>query len=123
VIGRGLLDVGQHSRDSCEAPSCVLWVDCERLSNSVPLAAVDASLLCATFPDGVRTQAMRRFVFHLLPILSLATAVAPPATASGRILARWLEAFNSGDRAKLSAYAEQHHPNTAAQLDGLLQLR
>jgi hypothetical protein len=34
-----------------------------------------------------------------------------------------MDAFNSGDLATLTAFAEQHDPKMAAQINGLLQLR
>lgn len=45
------------------------------------------------------------------PVGAQATAVpAIPATPAGRVLHAWLDAFNSGDSARLAAYAGQHEP-------------
>jgi retinol-binding protein 3 len=45
--------------------------------------------------------------------LAAQTAAAPaiPDTPAGRVLHAWLDAFNSGDSARLAAYARQHEPD------------
>jgi hypothetical protein len=55
----------------------------------------------------------------LVLFLSLATAWAQPAipdTAPGHVLQAWLEAFNSGDRAKLDAYYRKYDPSKSAEM-------
>jgi hypothetical protein len=37
-----------------------------------------------------------------------------PDTPAGRVLSAWLDAFNSGDRARVSAYHARHEPHTSA---------
>ena len=60
----------------------------------------------------------------LVGICSLAVAAPPPAipdTPAGHTLKAWLDAFNSGDRAQLDAYAKKYEPQTSA--DEQLQFR
>jgi hypothetical protein len=50
--------------------------------------------------------------------------VAIPDTPAGHVLAAWLEAFNSGDRARMTAYRDTYEPTTAKQpIDGLVSFR
>jgi hypothetical protein len=44
-------------------------------------------------------------------------AVATPNTPAGRVLKAWLDAFNSGDSAKLAAYLQQYQPDRAAEAE------
>ena len=56
--------------------------------------------------------------------LALAQASAQPAipdTPAGRTFKAWLDAFNSGDRARLDAYYQKYEP--AASVDGMMQFR
>ena len=48
----------------------------------------------------------------LLPSLALAAVSAPPIpnTPAGHALGAWLDAFNSGDRARIEAFDESHTP-------------
>ena len=46
-----------------------------------------------------------------------------PATPAGTVLTVWLEAFNSGDRARLTNYLEKYEPERKAALDHLLNFR
>ena len=65
-----------------------------------------------------------RFLCQILltPVL-LFGAVTPPDTPAGKVFAKWLDAFNSGDRGRLVAYAEQYDPKLAAEPDRFLQFR
>jgi len=60
-------------------------------------------------------------VARLLFVLALAVAASAqtrtPDTPAGRQFAAWLEAFNSGDRAKLLAYLQQNYPARAPDID------
>ena len=47
--------------------------------------------------------------------------VSIPDTPAGHVLAAWLDAFNSGDRARMSAYRETYEPAAAQPLDGLMR--
>lgn len=54
--------------------------------------------------------------FVLLVVVCAATAWADPpvpVTPAGHVLAAWLEAFNSGDRAKMDAFAKTYAPRLA----------
>ncbi len=42
-----------------------------------------------------------------------ASAVTPPDTPAGRVIADWMEAFNSGDSTKLVAYYQKYHVQRA----------
>jgi retinol-binding protein 3 len=56
---------------------------------------------------------VRRLKVLLVVIASAATAWAEPAipaTPAGRVLAAWLDAFNSGDRAKIDAFLKNYAP-------------
>lgn len=46
-----------------------------------------------------------------------------PKTPSGRVLAAWLQAFDSGDRGKFKAFLQQYEPQRLPQLDDLMQFR
>jgi hypothetical protein len=51
-------------------------------------------------------------IFVLLcPAFSFAQAPAIPDTPAGRALSAWLDAFNSGERAKLEAYIKKYDPS------------
>jgi hypothetical protein len=43
-----------------------------------------------------------------------AQTVTPPNTPAGRVLAAWLEAFNTGDTARMNAYYRQYQPDMSA---------
>jgi hypothetical protein len=58
--------------------------------------------------------------------LGLPVAGAPPelpSTAAGKVLAGYLEAVNSGDKAKLAAFIKAHRPDRPDALDRMLDLR
>ncbi len=46
-----------------------------------------------------------------------------PATRAGAVLQAWLEAFNSGDRARLTAYVNKYEPRAKDRIDGMLDFR
>ncbi|HTB95503.1 MAG TPA: S41 family peptidase [Terracidiphilus sp.] len=56
----------------------------------------------------------------LVPCLGVAQ-VSPPDTPAGHTLQAWLDAFNSGDRAKLEAYVKTTDPSQS--VDGLMGFR
>ena len=57
-----------------------------------------------------------RYCLLLVFTLSFATAqTAIPDTPAGHILRIWLEAFNSGDRARLDAYYQKYQPSQSAE--------
>jgi len=60
---------------------------------------------------------------RMLPVLCafMLLAAQPPDTPAGRTLAAWLEAFNSGDRAKMAAFLEVHAPKR--QVEDELEFR
>jgi retinol-binding protein 3 len=61
-------------------------------------------------------------VLTLAPLASASAQVTVPDTPSGRVLAAWLEAFNSGDRALIEAYVKKHGgPNDT--VDSVLAFR
>lgn len=69
-----------------------------------------------------------RFVAVLLLLISLVSGtgaahaqVAIPSTPAGQVLQQWLDAFNSGDRAKLESYVKNTNPKD--DVDGLLSFR
>ena len=65
---------------------------------------------------------MRRATLCLLLAMTAAAAgqqtVAPPDTPAGHVLAAWLAAFNSMDRAQVESYVKQYDPKNNA--DGML---
>jgi CubicO group peptidase (beta-lactamase class C family) len=46
-----------------------------------------------------------------------------PKTVPGEVLQQWLDAFNSGDRAKLSAYLQKYEPQRLDRIDDSLGFR
>src|SRR5258708_7383652 len=66
-------------------------------------------------------------LLRLAPILLLAAARAwaqspvIPDTPAGHTLQAWLDAFNSGDRARIQAYSAKYEPTKSA--DGMLAFR
>src|SRR5437016_14386535 len=68
-----------------------------------------ASVLLATVsmtPSPLRPQT---------PAATQAGQVAVPDSPAGRALKTWLEAFNSGDAAKLNAYYQRYEPTKSAE--------
>ena len=70
---------------------------------------------------------MVRSILFLLAILSAtlvhAESADVPTTPAGRVLAAWLEAFNSGDRARMDAYRQQFEPAAELTLDTVMSFR
>lgn len=64
-----------------------------------------------------------RWVVHALLLLPITGFASPliPQTPAGTVLAEWLDGFNSGDRARISAFHETCQ--TAAQPDDVLRQR
>jgi D-alanyl-D-alanine carboxypeptidase len=60
--------------------------------------------------------------FLLLTALS-GTGPEIPKTRPGEVLQQWLDAFNSGDRTKLSAYLQKYEPQRLDRLDDSLGFR
>jgi D-alanyl-D-alanine carboxypeptidase len=56
-------------------------------------------------------------------LLILTTFIASAETAARKVFDVWLEAFNSGNRAKVLAYMERYAPDTVKHIDFELQLR
>jgi len=63
----------------------------------------------------------------LISILAIspvrAEPVAVPDTPAGRVLAAWLDAFNSGDRARIGAYQQEYDPTSSRPLDATMAFR
>jgi retinol-binding protein 3 len=55
------------------------------------------------------------FIVLLVATAVLAQAPAIPDTPAGHALQAWLDAFNSGDRAKIQAYVEKYDPSASAE--------
>jgi retinol-binding protein 3 len=52
-----------------------------------------------------------------------AEQVTIPDTPAGRVVASWLDAFNSGDRARIGAYQQQYEPTSRLPLDAIMAFR
>ena len=63
---------------------------------------------------GSQTYLKAKAVLVLITILAVSPAhseqVTIPDTAAGRVLAAWLEAFNSGDQARFGIYQQKYEP-------------
>jgi D-alanyl-D-alanine carboxypeptidase len=67
---------------------------------------------------------MRLLTGFLLLFTALAgTGPEIPKTGPGEVLQSWLDAFNSGDRAKLSAYLQKYEPQRLDRIDDTLGFR
>jgi hypothetical protein len=79
----------------------------------------------------LRTPWLRHRLLALVPVLVALFAVSSvrsqqvstPDTPAGRTLAAWLEAFNSGDRARVVAYREAYQATTGMTLDAEMGFR
>jgi D-alanyl-D-alanine carboxypeptidase len=58
---------------------------------------------------------MKRIIFLLATAALAQTAI--PDTPAGKVLAQWLDSFNSGDRGRMEAFAKAHNPERLADLD------
>jgi len=76
---------------------------------------------------GSQTYQKAKGVLVLITILAVSPArseqVTIPDTAAGRVLAAWLEAFNSGDQARIGAYQQEYEPTSALPLDTMMSFR
>lgn len=59
----------------------------------------------------------------LLATMPGATQPTLPDTPAGRMLGKWLDAFNSGDRARMTAFLETYQPERLGNLDGAIDFR
>lgn len=66
---------------------------------------------------------MRTFTGILALTLCLRGQATLPETPAGKVFDAWLQAFNSGDRAKVAAYLDKYEPNDKGQIDMILQDR
>lgn len=68
-----------------------------------------------------------KIVLVFIAILSVAPVYSQqgtiPDTPAGRVLAAWLEAFNSGDQTRISAYQQEYEPAPDLPLDVVLAFR
>ncbi len=66
-----------------------------------------------------------RYAVALLLAFSACRGAQPviPDTPPGHALHAWLDAFNSGDRARLSAYYDKYQPTTKDRVDSLMGFR
>jgi retinol-binding protein 3 len=79
----------------------------------------------------LRTPLSRHRLLAFVPVLVALFAVpaarsqqvSTPDTPAGRTLAAWLEAFNSGDRARVVAYREAYQATTGMPLDAEMGFR
>ena len=66
-------------------------------------------------------------VLVLITILAVSPAqseqVTIPGTAAGRVLAAWLEAFNSGDQARFGVYQQKYEPAPDLPPDAVMAFR
>src|SRR5690349_10213379 len=80
---------------------------------------------CRRFRNRIRLWV--RPVLVLITTLLVSPVHAQPATIpdtpAGRVLAAWLEAFNSGDQARIGLYQQQYEPTTGLPLDALMRFR
>lgn len=66
-----------------------------------------------------------RFAACLCLALSAWAAPGPsiPNTPAGNVLTAWLDAFNSGDRARFTSYLAKYEPDHQSAVDGLMNFR
>ncbi len=66
-----------------------------------------------------------RFAACLCLVLSAWAAPDPaiPTTPAGTVLSAWLDAFNSGDRARLASYLAKYEPDHKSAVDQLMNFR
>lgn len=60
-------------------------------------------------------------LFCMIFVLVLSAQTAIPATPAGQALRAWLEAYNSGDRARVEAFVQKFEPSVPA--DSLMAFR
>lgn len=61
--------------------------------------------------------------FLIIGCVSGLAQPAIPDSPAGKTLAAWLEAFNSGDKAKIEAYCQKYEPGKSENLERMLELR
>src|SRR5437867_13334163 len=83
-----------------------------RLTHSFAVLALLVPIGLTVDASTIRAQA---------PVATQAGQVAVPDSPAGRALKAWLEAFNSGDAAKLNAYYQRYEPAKSA--DGQMGFR
>jgi D-alanyl-D-alanine carboxypeptidase len=87
-------------------------------------AALGKSEFFATIPVLTRLMGtMLRYTPLLLLAWVLGAQTTIPDTPAGHAFSAWLEAFNSGDRAKVQAYLKKHEPESDDRTDGMLEFR
>ncbi len=74
------------------------------------------------------SQMLRRILItcFVLPLVSLSPGSAQitiPTTPAGTVLSAWLEAFNSGDRARVASYLAKYEPDHKDRVDALMNFR
>jgi len=68
-----------------------------------------------------RARAMATAVLLVVGVTSSASAgVAVPRTPAGRVLSAWLDAFNSGDRSRVTAYVKRYQADNPHGVDVLI---
>lgn len=63
------------------------------------------------------------FVSLFVSVSFGAAQVAIPTTPAGTVLSAWLDAFNSGDRARVTDYVTKYEPDHKAAVDSLMNFR
>jgi len=64
-----------------------------------------------------------RWILCAFLLVGVLPAAETPDTPAGQVLARWLEAFNSGDRARLQDCLQVYAPKSLEKLDDVLEFR
>jgi len=76
---------------------------------------------------GSQTYLKAKAVLVLIAILAVSPVHSEqakiPDTRAGLVLAAWLEAFNSGDRARIGAYQQQYEQSSYLPLDAMMAFR
>src|SRR2546423_5659455 len=62
---------------------------------------------------------LRAFAFRSALVAVIVSAASPtlPGTPAGQTLKKWLEAFNSGDHARMIAFAKFYMPDRVQKMD------
>jgi retinol-binding protein 3 len=84
-----------------------MFCSCTRFRNPIRLRVKPALVLIATL--------------LISPVHSEQVTI--PETPAGRVLAAWLEAFNSGDKARIGAYLQEYEPTPSHPLDEVIGFR
>jgi len=82
---------------------------------------------CSRTLLGSQTYLKAKAVLLLITILAASPAhseqVTIPDTAAGRVLAAWLEAFNSSDKARFGIYQQKYEPAPDLPPDAVMAFR